>query len=705
MKKLIFVFGLLSIALSSFGQNPIKFKFRDAQVTSDIGGGIIERGDQFDIIVDANGNGNTTARQILFDFEFDYQNFELISVNHTGTGGNGGILPYGSTISLSYQQYPGYSWNPTANNTTTNGTTNYQNMNYTYNSNNTKAILRSTLTWSSPNGMPYTGYDRLIILRFKLKTTSTATTFNPVKFNFAATWSSTGVSEANLLTNPLSTLVFGNQNADKFITAKVDLNSNLYNISAPKLVLVDTSTHTGQTFNILEDGTVDINQSLLAANKVYQPIVMINMDNLYNIYNNAITISDFTTAQQEFTNTPLGGIGTGGGGVIQSGQSYYLADIDKNKQFDGGDLPRLLSQVAGIDTLVTVPKQYQAGSGGLMSLPTWNGVMANTTIGLVEYGTIIIDSYSQGISKLSIDMTKFPSGTNASSIKSIQLFDLYTGPIEYVSEDASWAVYKIPTSFSNISNSTYQAYLRNLGNNIYALKAEFNFSTSPSSAWDALTASNWKDLNSFPKYYITTGNLGEVRNIYLKYALWADVNRSHSSQIVNMVNGATSVQTNAVVSNLKNKSNALNKYINSPNDINDIDVNLTNVTVTSNNIEIPISINTKGNKVSGLQFEFKYDASKIKFENIKSQVPDGWYIFTNSKTGRVKFGSLDQNMKTPIEGTLVPFTLKFSTIGNGVDILTNVKLTQVMDASAMDGTQLGINLNTTTIKLTGYNNF
>jgi len=49
--------------------------------------------------------------------------------------------------------------------------------------------------------------------------------------------------------------------------------------------------------------------------------------------------------------------------------------------------------------------------------------------------------------------------------------------------------------------------------------------------------------------------------------------------------------------------------------------------------------------------------------------------------------------------------LKFSTIGSGVDILTSVKVSPTMDASSSNGTQLGIELNTTQIKLTGYNNF
>ena len=136
-----------------------------------------------------------------------------------------------------------------------------------------------------------------------------------------------------------------------------------------------------------------------------------------------------------------------------------------------------------------------------------------------------------------------------------------------------------------------------------------------------------------------------------------------------------------------------------------INVNLSNLTITSNNIEIPINIVTNGNSIGGLQFEFQYDPSKIKFEELASTLPNTWYIFANSKDGKVKFGALDQKNQKPITENTTPFKLKFSTIGNGVDILTSVKVSPTMDASSANGTQLGINLNTTQIKLTGYRNF
>jgi hypothetical protein len=498
-----------------------------------------------------------------------------------------------------------------------------------------------------------------------------------------------------------------NQNTGKFVTAKVDINSNLLAISDVKVSFRDTLSGIGQLFNVLSNGNVDINQALLSENRVYEVSVMHNLDKTYALYNSAITISDFTTAQSEFTSMGLDG---SNGQILKTGQSLYAADINRNRVIDGGDLPRLLGQVVGIDTLVTVPSSYAMGSNGWMSLPTWRAVDATSIAGQTEWCVINVDGYGAGQTRVYIDMRKFNGSTTLPEhIKSLQLFDLYSGPVEFMSKDATWAFYKVPSSFTNISLSTFAPYIRSMGNNDYGVKAEFAFNSNPSNSWGSITSTNWKDI-TYPRTYVKTGVVGTNEILDLKYLLWGDVNRSHSSQVVVINNGASVVQTNAVNSlqtNFAFKTMATNTgFINtSTGEVSDIDVNLSNVTVTSNNIEIPVNIDTKGNNVSGLQFQFAYDPNKIKFEELANNIPNTWYTFVNAKTGIVKFGSLDQANKTPITGIVTPFKLKFSTIGNGVDILTSVKVSPIMDASSSNGTQLGINLNITTIKLTGYNNF
>jgi hypothetical protein len=701
MKKLLTT-GLLLLSLTSFGQ--IKFKFPDTRVLTDINGGVIDRGDQFDVMVHANGNGDAVTRQLMFDFQYDQTNFEIVSVNHTGTGGNGGVLPSGSNIQLAWQNYPGYTY--AGNSTFQNGTQRYaSNATYTYNANGSNAILRATMTWSTNSAMPFNDYSQIIIVRFRLKAASTANSFNPTKLNFVAGWNGQGAGVATFMDTPLTTEVIMNQNTGKLITAKVDANTNLLNLTSLRVSFRDTLTNTNQNFNVLSNGNVDINQSLLSENKVYEVSVMHEADKLNTIYNNAITISDFTSAQGEFVTMGLDG---SKGQTINSGQSLYAADINRNKSIDGGDLPKLLSQVVGIDALVTVPNGYTQGSGGYMSLPTWMSTDATTIAGQVEWAIITPNHYSQNVSRILVDMREFDATNTPEKIKSLQIFDLYVGPVEFVSKDATWATFRIPSGISSIGTSTYAPYIRNInGGPDFGLRSEFTFNDSPSNSWGAITTTNWNSFD-YPKTYIKTGTIGTNTTLDLKYLLWGDVNRSHSSQVVVSNNGVASVvsrASNSLKTNTAFRTMSTESFINTPNTVPSIDVNLSNVTVTSNSIEIPVNINTKGNLVTGLQFEFEYDPTKIKFEELSPNLPNTWYLFVNPVNGKIKFGAIDQGEKTPLNGNLTPFKLKFSTIGNGVDILTSIKVSSTMDASAVKGNQLGINLNTSQIKLTGYNNF
>lgn len=701
MKKLLII-SFLFLSFSSFGQ--MRFNLANSRIINDVNNGVIDRGDEFNVVVQANGNGDTQTRQLLFDVQFDISNFDIVSINHTGTSANGGILPLNSNPQLSFQNYPGYGY--AGNTTSTNGTTRYQSgLGYTFTAGGPNSIIRILLTWASTTGVSGTSPSQFIIMRFRVKPTSTANSFNPVRLNFVAGFNGQGITVPTIMDSPLSTEVILNQNTGKFVTAKVDANSNLLNLSNLRVSFRDTLTNTGPQFNVLANGNVDINQSLLAENRVYEVAVMHELDKLNAIYNGAITISDFTSAQGEILT--MGLLGTKGE-VINTGQSLYAADINRNKSIDLGDLPKLLAQVVGIDGLVAVPNGYTQGSGGYMSVPTWLSTDATTIAGQVEWAVLTPNHYSQNVSRILVDMREFTGNMIPDNIRSIQIFDLYAGPVEFVSKDATWATFRIPSGISSIGASTYGPYIRNInGGPDFGLRAEFTFDNSPSNSWGSVTTTNWKDFD-YPKVYIKTGAIGTNTTLDLKYLLWGDVNRSHSSQVVVSNNGVASVvsrASNSLKNNTAFKIGAQEMFINTPNNVPSIDVNLSNLTVTTNSIEIPVNINTKGNTVGGIQFEFTYDQTKLKFEELQSNLPNSWYVFVNSVDGKVKFGSLDQNNKTPINGTSTPFKLKFTTIGNGVDILTSIKVSPNMDASGNNGVQLGINLNNTQIKLTGYNYF
>lgn len=593
MKKLLLIVQFFALLTGhSYAQN-IQLKLHDDSTSVNTAGAVINKGDEFIVYVKANGNGNTTARSLYFDFEFQNTAFELMSVNHTGTGGNGGILPAGSSITLDHYTYPGYSWAANANNTTANGNLNYQNAAYAFTQGGPKTILRAYLNWASPDGMPYSNFDTLLKLQFKLKTDAPGFAWDPIKMNFAAAFNANGSTGATDMTIPLTSVIYLDPTATKYMNISVEPNANIDAFTLHRVLIIDPVTNQGFITDATSTGAVPIDQSRLQPNTEYRAMLMVNMDSILDLYDAAVTVSDYTTAQAEYVSQNLDG--TFKNQSIITGAGYLAADVNRSKVFDGGDLTKLYAHVVGVTDLQARPSGWTAGTDQYMSVPTF-------------------------------------------------------------------------------TDSTY----------------------------NGLTAANWKDVTN---YYVTfkTGLIGQNKPLKLKFLIPGDINRSHSSQV--MI--GNSIATNAVPSLKKNlaANRTMNLLINTPQNIPSIDVSLKNQTITASTIDIPVEINTGTNKLAALQFEFVYDPAKIKFEQIINDLPNTWYTFVDAKEGKIKFGSIDKDVKSPIVGAHTPFKLRFSAVNNPLDLNSYIKVTPNMDAASVTGYQLGIKLNTTTIKLTGYNNF
>jgi hypothetical protein len=584
MKHLLTVL-LLFVGLSVFGQN-IKLKLSaQPNATGDTiklnaNGTTLKKGDTLVLYVAANGNGNTTTRQLYFDYEYQNTALTLLSISNSGTAGNGGVLPQGSQISESYYQYPGYRFNQNTNNTTSNGSTNYQYANYTYTQGGNHTIVRHSLNWATTAAMPYNNYWGLEKLTFRLNTTAVGLSFDPIRMNFAAASSSNGTQGVTVMEAPLSVPVYLDPNSESYVKAHVDVNSNINQFSLTRVAFTDTLTKTTYLVDANDNGDLAVDQTRFKANTVYQVGVRLNADVIKDIMNSAVTVSDFTAAQAEFTNQNLDGTFTGSN--IKTGMGYLSADVNKNYVFDGGDVTRIFAQSVGVDSLYTLPSTYRPGTDLYLDIPTFTDSLFNN-----------------------------------------------------------------------------------------------------------LSISDWPSIKTGYVYF-KTGKMGSNLPLNLKYVIPGDINRSHSSQVVASDGTIQSFST---------------KYVNTPNiNKSPVDVNLSNITVTSNTIEIPVAISTTNN-VGALQFEFYYDTTKIKFESLASNLPNTWFTFANSKSGMIKFGGVNKDLKAPITGTQIPFTLKFSSIESGLNLTTAIKVGSTMDASDNKGNQLGINLNTVSIKLTGYNNF
>ena len=111
-------------------------------------------------------------------------------------------------------------------------------------------------------------------------------------------------------------------------------------------------------------------------------------------------------------------------------------------------------------------------------------------------------------------------------------------------------------------------------------------------------------------------------------------------------------------------------------------------------IYVPFNINTNGDNNYGLQFEMKYDKNKVKFEENISNFNGGpWlqYVTHDALAGTIRFGGMNNQFKDGLIGQATPFKLKFSPIGNN-DIVSNIYVRQLMDASDERGDHLNIDL-------------
>ena len=139
------------------------------------------------------------------------------------------------------------------------------------------------------------------------------------------------------------------------------------------------------------------------------------------------------------------------------------------------------------------------------------GVRATTTTGGVEWCVIYDYDVTNQRYRIGIDSREVNGiVTNPSTISSLQLFDLWNGPVTFNSYDPNgWTevyVYS-PTQF-NFSGSSFSSFIR-AGNGSYGLRAEFAF--TPTTAFKQhgidLSYTNQTDLNTLYNSIVTVSDV------------------------------------------------------------------------------------------------------------------------------------------------------------------------------------------------------
>ena len=173
--------------------------------------------------------------------------------------------------------------------------------------------------------------------------------------------------------------------------------------------------------------------------------------------------------------------------------------------------------------------------------------------------------------------------------------------------------------------------------------------------------------------YLTT-NVGLTNlSLDIKYFVLGDVDRSHSSPVFNGSNEVLAAVYKG-----------------------QFDVNINNSYAVGSPMYVPFNVSTNGAQANGLQFEMKYDVTKVKFDEIISNIQGPWlqYVTHDDVNGIVRFGGMNNQQSGSLQGVATPFVLKFLAKNPSVDITTDVSIRSLMDVSHKDGDHFNVNLTT-----------
>lgn len=312
-----------------------------SNITRNIKDTSILKGDTVDMVVMYKEMSSST-RTLYFDFQYNYRTFTIIDV--TNFSGDSSALPTGATMSIQNNFHPGFTYFRTAQNTTQNGSQNYNYANYTFSSTSNNAIQRIYTTVTSNNNLRNGKY---IKIRLKVNNVAAGTAYDSLYMNFVSGWKSDGAYINTFMPLPKSTFITLDANANTLLTGNIYKN----NAVQTRIKFTDSASTNSVTLTPDVNGVFKASTELLA-NRTYKVSVII--DSLLNATKSAVTVSDATAALNEFGSVNLDG--TFNKTNLKSGAAWLAADVNYNGLFDAADPYLLLAQVAATNNIE--PKVY-----------------------------------------------------------------------------------------------------------------------------------------------------------------------------------------------------------------------------------------------------------------------------------------------------------------------------------------------------------
>ncbi len=150
-----------------------------------------------------------------------------------------------------------------------------------------------------------------------------------------------------------------------------------------------------------------------------------------------------------------------------------------------------------------------------------SGFKATINPGQVEYSyTNPNASWLGGNSRLLIDMRTFGS-TVPSTITNVKIFDAYDGPVTFISSDAAWAQYNVPSPLTKITDGT-SAFNANI-RNVNGWNTDYAFTSNPTFGQNRINKYHKISMEITQSDLLTLlGSVITVGDVYLAFKEFAD---------------------------------------------------------------------------------------------------------------------------------------------------------------------------------------
>jgi len=153
-----------------------------------------------------------------------------------------------------------------------------------------------------------------------------------------------------------------------------------------------------------------------------------------------------------------------------------------------------------------------------------NGYNGKITSGQVEWSYV---NFFNGVTTLYVDMRQF-GNTIPSSVNSISILDVYSGPVTFRTSDGTWAQYAVPSTLPKVSDGTslYNSNIRNMGYGDYAFSCNVSFGSNMVYKTQSITLTTTNNLTTLYNSIVTVSDVYMAFQEYSNQGLFGNQNGS-----------------------------------------------------------------------------------------------------------------------------------------------------------------------------------